>query len=330
MPHSPLRVVFFGTSTFAVPVLEALAKEHRVAAVFTQPDRPAGRGRKLARSRIGILADDLGLLVEQPPRLRRREAVERVANLAADCLVVADYGQILPPAVLEATRLGAVNVHASLLPELRGAAPAVWAVARGFRRTGVSTMQVDAGLDTGPVFLQREVEIEPRESAPELLGRLAPIGASLLLETLEGLEAGTLHPLPQDENRATFAPRISRSDAVLDWQAPAAALGNRVRAFAPATTVLSGKVPTPIRVHEAVATDSPSPLPGHFRNAGSARRPKLLVGAGESSALEIRTLQLPGSRRMTAADSIRGRRLPPEGEFLSKDQATAHLFGEGG
>ncbi len=325
MAGSPLDVVFFGTSGFAAPCLRALHAEHRVAAVVTQPDRRAGRGRKLLRSRVGELADELGIPLEQPERLRRRAAAERIAAIPADCLVVADYGQILPASLLRAPRLGAVNVHASLLPELRGAAPARWAVARGLHRTGVSTMLMDAGLDTGPVLLQQEVAIDPRETADELLARLAPLGASLLLETLAGLQAGTLQPIPQDETRATWAPLVVRADTVLDWRAPAETLANRVRAFAPAVAVLAGGPPTRVQVHEALALEGTADEPGAFRNVGSPRRPILAVGCGDGAALGIRSVQFPGARRMTAAEALRGRRLPPAGRFLGKEDAVAHL-----
>ncbi len=330
MAGSPLRIVFFGTSDFAVPCLRALAANHRVVAVVTQPDRPAGRGKRLLRSRVGMLADELGIPLEQPVRLRRRAAATRIAAWASDCFVVADYGQILPASLLRVPRLGAINVHASLLPELRGAAPAIWAVARGCRRTGVSTMLMDAGLDTGPVLLQREVSVDPRETAKELLVRLAPVGASLLLETLAGLGAESLRPVPQDHTRATLAPRVSRADTVLDWRDPAGTLANQVRAFAPAVSVLANGPPARIQVHEAEAEGRPAPAAGGFRNAGSLRHPVLVAGCGDGAGLTLLSVQLPGSRRMTAADAVRGRRLPPAGRFLGKEEAVIHLGWGGG
>ncbi len=321
MSATPLKAVFLGTSSFAVPTFRALLAEHRVLAAVTQPDRPAGRGKRLARSPVARLADEHGIPVRQPPRLRRRAAAAGIAELAADCFVVADYGQILPASLLRAPRLGAVNVHASLLPELRGAAPAVWAVARGYERTGVSTMLMDAKLDTGPVLLQEAVDIEPGETAERLLARLAPIGAALLLRTLGDLADGTLRPAPQDDSRATLAPRVVRADAVLDWRRPAEELANRVRAFAPAVTALDGGR---IRVHQAVPGGD-APPPGDFRNTGSARRPDLVVGCGDGTGLRLVEVQLPGSRRMSAADAVRGRLLPAGGSFLDKDAAVAAL-----
>ena len=244
-PRSRLGVVFAGSSGFAEPVLRAVHRRHRVLAVVTQPDRPAGRGRRLRRSRIGTLADALGLRLLQPRRIRRRRSWTRLADLQPDCLVVADYGQILPARLLAVPRLGAVNVHASLLPALRGAAPVAWAIARGFSRTGVTTMLMDAGLDTGPILKQRAVEILPTDTGGGLLKRLAPIGADLLLETLDGLAEGGICPRPQDDRAATLAPLLRRADAALDRTLEAACLEARIRAFSPAPRSASPVTPAP-------------------------------------------------------------------------------------
>ncbi|MGC8794256.1 MAG: methionyl-tRNA formyltransferase, partial [Bryobacteraceae bacterium] len=202
-----MRVVFFGTPEFAVPSLEALVREgHRVLAVVTQPDRPAGRGQVLAPPPVKQCAQRLGLEVRQPERIRDPEFIEWLRTLAPEAGVVVGYGKIIPPAIFEIPPHGIVNVHASLLPRYRGAAPIEWAIANGETRTGVTTIRIDAGLDTGDILLQRETEIGPEETAEELRSRLAAMGAGLLVETLRGLQEGMIVPRPQDHSQATLAP----------------------------------------------------------------------------------------------------------------------------
>lgn len=325
-----LRVVFLGTSAFAVPVLSALHARHQVLAAVTQPDRPAGRSHRPRRSRIHHLALELGIPVRQPERIRRRSAWEAIADLAPDVLAVADYGQILPARLLAAPRLGAVNVHASLLPELRGAAPAIWAVARGYRRTGVTTMLMDAGLDTGPILLQRETGIADAETAGELLARLAPLGAQLLIETLSGLAAGRIAPRRQDDDAATLAPRVRKSDAALDWELEAPALVNRVRAFSPApvafTAVREGTTGAgaPLRIHRAEAADGPQEPDqpaGSFRVSGSRRARRLVVVCGGGTALLPLEVQAAGRRRLPITEFLQGSAVPPAGRFASAAEA---------
>ena len=325
-----LRAVFLGTSAFAAPVLRALHARHEVLAAVTQPDRPAGRSHRPRLSRIKRLALELGIPVRQPERIRRRSAWEPLADLGPDVLVVADYGQILSARLLAAPPLGAVNVHASLLPELRGAAPAIWAVARGYRRTGVTTMLMDAGLDTGPILLQRETEIGATETAGELLGRLAPLGAELLVETLSGLAAGRIAPRRQDDDAATLAPRVRKVDAALDWELEAPLLVNRVRAFSPApvafTAVREGNTgaSTPLGIHRAAAADGPpenGQPPGSFRIAGSRRSPRLVVACGGGTTLLPLDVQAAGRRRLPVAQFLRGNAVPPAGRFASAAEA---------
>ena len=328
-----LRVVFLGTSAFAEPVLRALHREHRVVAAVTQPDRPAGRRHRSRVSRIKALATELGIAVQQPERIRRRSAWEPLAELAPDCLVVADYGQILSARLLAVPRLGAINVHASLLPKLRGAAPAIWAVARGLRRTGITTMLMDAGLDTGPVLLQRATAIRDGETGGELLARLAPLGAELLVETLAGLAAGSIRPRPQDDSKATLAPRVQKADAALDWDQEAAVLVNRIRAFSPAPvafTALAGAAPGEgpglLRVHRAAAEGAGSPLPlppGSFRISGGPRTPRLAVACGGDTTLLPLEVQAAGRRGMPIADFLRGQNLTAAGCFLSAAEAVS-------
>ena len=329
-----LRVVFVGTSGFAEPVLRALHGRHEVAGVVTQPDRPAGRNRRLRASRIKQLAGGLGIPVHQPERIRRRSAWESVAALDPDALVVADYGQILPAGLLDTPRLGAINVHASLLPELRGAAPAIWAVARGLRHTGVTTMLMDPGLDTGPILLQRKVAIGDEETGGELLARLAPLGADLLVETLAGLAAGRIEPRPQDDAAATLAPRVQKADAALDWTRDAALLVQRIRAFSPAPIAYTARLGAGgelLRVHRAAAVDPPSPLrrdPGSFLISGGRRAPRLTIACGGGSGLAPLAVQAPGRRRVSIEDFLRGQGLPAEGRFASAAEA-AGVTGSG-
>jgi methionyl-tRNA formyltransferase len=329
-----LRAVFLGTSGFAEPILRSLCAHHEVLAVFTQPDRPAGREHRPRVSRVKRLALELRIPVRQPPRIRRRSAWEPVADLAPDVIVVADYGQILSARLLAVPRLGAVNVHASLLPELRGAAPAIWAIARGYRQTGVTTMLMDAGLDTGPVLLQREIGIGASETGGELLARLAPLGAELLMETLSGLARARITPRPQDEGAATFAPRIRKADAALDWEMEAPALVNRVRAFAPAPVAFAvvaepaGEAATLVRIHRAAATEEPSRAdrpPGSFRIAGNRRAPQLAVACGGGTTFLPLEVQAAGRRRLPIGDFLRGSPIPPAGRFASAADAARLL-----
>ena len=340
-----LRTVFFGTSHFAEAVFRALHGAHEVAAAVTRPARPAGRGHRTRPGRIREVADELGVPVLQPAGFRRERNVEAVTALRADCLVVADYGRILPPALLDSTPLGAVNVHASLLPALRGAAPAIWAVARGLKRTGVTTMLMDPGLDTGPILLQRALALGPADTGGSLLARLAPVGAQLLLETLEGLTEGRIEPTPQDDAAATEAPPVRKADAALDWTLDARALECRVRAFRPAPTAFTAfpdaaGEPRLLRIHAAaVGAESFPEEPGTFRQTGSRRDPGIEVACGGGVLLPLE-VQEPGGGRMSVGDFVRGRHLPglaepgapnrPPRRFLPAAEAAARVGPPGG
>ena len=315
-----LRTVFFGTSGFAEAVFRRLHAVHEIAAAVTRPPRPAGRGHRPRPSRIREAADELGVPVLEPKGLRRPAAVEAVTRLRADCLVVADYGRILPPALLDSTPLGAVNVHASLLPSLRGAAPAVWAVARGLDRTGVTTMLMDEGLDTGPILLRRAADIRPDETGGSLLARLAPLGADLLVETLAGLAEMQIEPLPQDEAAATEAPPVRKTDAAVDWRLDAVEVERRIRAFQPAPVAFTafpgvdGSLEL-LRIHVAQVGLESEPFeapPGTLRRTGPRGDPGLEVACGGGRLL-LREVQPTGSRRMTVAEFLRGNRLPGSG-----------------
>jgi len=259
-----MRVLFFGTSGFALPTLEALLRAHEVVGVVTQPDRPAGRGQKLLSSPVKLLAVDHKIPVLQPEKVREPGWGERLRALNAEVFVVAAFGQILPKAVLDLPPRGSINVHASLLPKYRGAAPIAWALMNGESETGITTFLMDEGMDTGPILLQQSVAILPEENAAVLSSRLARLGADLLLQTLKELLAGRLRPKPQDHGRATLAPRLKKNDGFLDWRLPARMLVNRVRGLTPRPgaftswkqrrlDVLSGEA-LPAKGHEAPGT----------------------------------------------------------------------------
>jgi methionyl-tRNA formyltransferase len=226
-----MRVLFYGTPAFALPTLRALLAHHDVVAVVTQPDRPAGRGQRRQASPVKALALAHGLPVLQPERVREPGWTERLLPFAPEVAVVIAFGQILPRPVLDVPARGSINVHASLLPRYRGAAPIAWAIIRGERETGITTFRMDEGMDTGPMLLQRAVAIGPDETAGELAGRLAELGAEVLLETLAGLDHIT--PVAQDHGAATLAPRLRKEDGVLDWTRPAAELAARIRGLNP-------------------------------------------------------------------------------------------------
>jgi methionyl-tRNA formyltransferase len=305
----PLRIVFAGTPDFAVPALSALHDAgHRVVAVYTQPDRPAGRGRELATGPVKRRALELGLPVEQPASLRTAEAQDRMRSLAPDLMVVVAYGLILPQAVLEIPRLGCLNIHASLLPRWRGAAPIQRAILAGDATTGISIMLMDAGLDTGPELLRREMGIGARETAGELHDRLAPLGAAAIVAAVAGWAGGRLQPQPQPESGMTYAAKIRKEEARLDWTQPAVVLDRQVRAFNPwpvAETRLDGEQ---VRVWLAepvaaqVATDS---QPGDVLDAPEGR---LFVATGEG-VLELLVLQFPGRKALKARDVLNSRSL---------------------
>ncbi len=302
-----LAIVFAGTPDFAVPSLDAIAaSRHGIAAVFTQPDRPSGRGRHLATSPVKERALALGLPVLQPATLKGGEAARAIASFSPDVMVVVAYGLLLPPEVLAVPRLGCLNVHASLLPRWRGAAPIARAILAGDARTGVCIMRMEAGLDTGPVMLAREVAIGPRESAGELEARLAVAGGAAIVEALDALAAGRAGFVPQDPARATYAAKLTKAEARLDWREGAAALARRVRALYPrpiAETTLEG---AQLRIHEAEAVSTaPGPVPGTIVSAGADG---IVVMAGEG-ALALKRVQLPGRRAVGARELANARSL---------------------
>ena len=308
-----MNVVFLGTPGFAVPTLRALvAHGDRVLAVYTQPDRPKGRGGKPAASLVKEAALSLGLPVAQPERVRRPESVEALRTLAPDAMVVVGYGQIIPQSIIDIPRLGIINVHASLLPKYRGAAPIQWAIANGDTRTGVTTMQIDAGLDTGGMLLKWETGIGADENALELGERLATAGADLLIETLAGLDTGTLKVEPQDNQQATLAPILKKEDGEIDWSWPAHKIFNRARGFLPWPGAYSSFRGQLFHVWRArVASETGRRSPG----AVWTEKKRLLVQAGDASVLELLEVQVEGRKRMAADAFLNGQRLD-ENEIL--------------
>jgi methionyl-tRNA formyltransferase len=304
-----MELIFLGTPTFAVPTLERIVEAgHRVLAVFTQPDRPKGRGGKMAASPVKEAALRLGLPVHQPERIRRPEVIEQLKQMQPDAMVVVGYGQIIPQAIIDIPPRGIINVHASLLPKYRGAAPIQWAIAGGETRTGVTTMRIDAGLDTGDMLLKWETEIAPDEDALALGARLAAAGAELLVETLR--ENPT--PVPQNPAEATYAPILKKEDGEIDWNWRASKISNRSRGFLPwpgAYSFFRGQL---FHIWKSrVAEEAPQADPGKM----ISRKKRLLVVCGEGTALEPVEVQVEGRKRMPAESFLNGQHLE-DGEML--------------
>ncbi len=303
-----MQIGFAGTPDFAVPALDALVREgFDVCAVFTQPDRPAGRGRHLTASPVKRRAAELGLVVHQPPDMRAPAVLATLERLGLDALVVVAYGQILPPAVLAVPRLGCLNIHASLLPRWRGAAPIQRTLLAGDARTGVTIMRMTEGLDAGPVLAERRLDIGPQDTAATLHDRLAGLGAQLLCETLRRLDAGTLVEVPQPADGVTYAHKLDKREAQIDWREDAEAILRRVRAFNPwpvAETRLEGEQ---LRIWEArVAAREPAGAPPGTVLAAHDDRIEVACGRG---VLGITRLQLAGRKPVAAREFTHARRI---------------------
>jgi methionyl-tRNA formyltransferase len=301
-----MKLVFCGTPQFAVPSLKALAEAGcDVRLVVTQPDRPQGRGMEMAMSPVKQTAITLGLPVLQPDKIKNNEEFRRqLTELAPDAIVVVGYGRIVPPWMLELPPLGNINLHASLLPKYRGAAPIQWAIAQGETVTGVTTMRIDEGLDTGDILLQKQIEIHPEDTAVTLSPRLAEPGAALLVETLRGLEKGSIYPVPQDNAQATLAPILKKEEGQIDFRRTATEIHNRLRGFQPwpgAYTVFRGKN---LKVITARPAAEPVTIPaGELEVHGE----HLFVGCS-GTALELLQIQPEGKKPMTAREFIAGYR----------------------
>ena len=297
-----------GTPNAAVQSLaRSVSDGHDVVAVYTQPDRPAGRGNKIAFSPVKESALKMGIPVLQPTKIKTPEALAELKSFAADVLVVVAYGRILPEVFLNAFPRGAVNVHFSLLPKYRGAAPVNWAIVNGEKVTGVTTMKMDVGLDTGDILLQRETEIGPSETAIELMERLSSVGAELLSETLRKFE--TIVPRRQNDIDASFAPIMKKEDGLISWMLGADEIARRIRGFQPFPTTFTYFEDKKLTLWRAEKTDTESS--GEIGEIIEAKGDMLLVTCGGGSVLKIDELQLEGKRRMTTRDFLNGIRLRP-------------------
>jgi methionyl-tRNA formyltransferase len=301
-----MKVLFYGTPEFALPTLEGLLDHHQVVAVVTQPDRPAGRGQRVTASPVKRRAEAAGLPILQPARLRDAGWPDRLRVFGAEVAVVAAFGQILPKAVLDVPPRGSINVHASLLPRYRGAAPVAWALIGGETETGITTFRMDEGMDTGPILLQEATPIEPNETAGELAARLRHLGAALLLKTLERLD--TLTPTPQRHELATPAPRLKKADGALRWTEPARALVNRIRGCNPWPGATAETSRGRIFIWRATALDEPfTAEPGQIVRAGSGAL-AIATGAGLLLPREVQ----PENRRIMAWNAfLAGARMGP-------------------
>jgi methionyl-tRNA formyltransferase len=299
-----LRIVFAGTPEFAVPPLEALhAAGHEIVAVYTRPDRPAGRGQSLTASPVKRRALELGLPVEQPATLKVADAVARLRERAPDLMVVVAYGLILPQAVLDVPRLGCWNIHASLLPRWRGAAPIQRAILAGDDITGITIMQMDAGLDTGPMLLVREVPIGPDETGGELHDRLSRAGAEAIVAAVSEWQAGHLVPRPQPAEGASYAAKLRKEEARIDWSQPAAVIARQVRAFNPwpvADTAWDGRQLRVWRAESMPRADAADAAPGTVLEAAAGR----IVVATGAGALSLLQVQVAGRRALPAAEFL--------------------------
>ena len=307
-----MRVVFMGTPEFAVPSLKALLDAgYAVVGVFTQPDRPVGRGHKLAACPVKKLAVERGVPVYQFERLRNEEGLACLRALAPDIVVTAAFGQILSQALLDVPKMGTVNVHASLLPAYRGAAPINWCILNGETRTGVTTMLTDAGVDTGAMLLRRETDIGETETAAELSARLSQLGAELLIETLKGYIAGEIAPTPQDERLASRQPMLKKEMGLIDWTRSAKEIACQARGLDPwpsAYTDYAGGTLKIYRARPAVGEGEPGTV------LRSSAKEGLFVACGEG-ALEVLEMQAPGGKRMSARAYLAGKKIEPGTRF---------------
>jgi methionyl-tRNA formyltransferase len=307
-----LNLIFCGTPRFAVATLEKLmASGFSVSLVVTQPDRPRGRGLELAPSPVKASAIELGLPITQPDKIKNNpEFQSHISSLRPDAIIVVGYGRMIPPWMLDLPSHGNINLHASLLPKYRGAAPIQWAIAHGESVTGVTTMRIDSGLDTGDILLQKEIPIAPQDTAETLAPRLATAGADLMIETLRGLQSGSIRPRPQVNAKATSAPSLKKEDGRIDFHRTADDICNRLRGFQPwpgAFTTFRGK---------SLQLWSAKPAPGEFAPGElSLQNDRLLAGSGKDTALELLEVQPEGKKRMPARDFVHGYR-PASGEKL--------------
>jgi methionyl-tRNA formyltransferase len=307
-----LNLVFCGTPAFAVPTLEKLVQaDFAVRLVVTQPDRPRGRGLELTAAPVKQKSLDLALPVAQPDKIKNnQEFREQLTSLHPDAIIVVGYGRIIPQWMIDLPRFGNINLHASLLPKYRGAAPIQWAIASGENITGVTTMRIDAGLDTGDILLQEEVPVAPNDTAVTLAPTLAAVGAKLMIETLHGLQKGTVQPDPQDDSRSSLAPILKKEDGRIDFHRTAEEICNRLRGFQPwpgAFTVFRGKG---LQVLDAAIAQSSAP-----EGELLIRDDQMIIGCGGNTGLSLLEVQPEGKKRMRGRDFLHGYR-PQTGDTL--------------
>jgi methionyl-tRNA formyltransferase len=317
-----LRVLFCGTPQFAVPTLKHLLAQpdFKILAVITQPDRPSGRGHEVSLSPVKQVALAANLPVHQPEKIRAPEVQQVLASYSPDVIVIIAYGQIIPARLLPIPRHGWINLHASLLPKYRGAAPINWAIVNGETKTGVTTMRIDAGMDTGEILLQREIEIGAKETAPELTTRLSELGAPLMAETLRGLAAGTIVAKPQNHSEATLAPILKREDGRIDWNRPAQEIFNRMRGFAPWPGAYTTFRTQLCHVWGDPVSKEWNPESGELQRgsreiqavpSGTLLLEKhgLHVVCGRTTVLRLSSVKLEGRKRVSASEFANGARL---------------------
>lgn len=292
-----LKVIFMGTPDFAIPSLAALIDKTEVLCVVTQPDRPKGRGHKLQPPPVKIFAEENNLRVIQPLKVKAPEVVEELAELKPDLIVVTAFGQILSQKILDIPRFGCINVHASLLPKYRGAAPIEWAMINGEQVTGITTMQMNAGLDTGDILLKSEVKISDDMILPELQERLMTVGADLLLKTLYKLQSGELQPIKQDDSQSTYAPLLKKDTGLIDWKKSAREIHNLIRGLYGRARAGKFKIWRTKLAEEKLS-------PAEIKIVGE----KFFVGTGDDS-LEILEIQAPGSKKLSASEFLRGNKV---------------------
>ena len=298
-----MRVVFMGTPEFAVPCLQKLLDcGHEVTGVFTQPDKPQGRKMILTPPPVKELALANNIPVYQPLKMRDGTALEMLREADPELAIVVAYGKILPKEILDYPKYGCINIHASLLPKLRGAGPIQWSVINGFEKTGVTSMQMDEGLDTGDMLISREIEIGENDTAGDMHDKLSVLGAEVLEETINALLEGTLKPEKQNHDEFTYAPMLSKELSPIDWNAPAQEVHNKIRGLCPwpsATAVFGGKK---VKIHKSILVDDAGKSAGEVVANGN----RLLVTCGDGKCIEILNLQAEGKKAMSAADYMRG------------------------
>ena len=298
-----MRVVFMGTPEFAVPCLQKLIDcGHEVTGVFTQPDKPQGRKMILTPPPVKQLAVENSISVYQPLKMRDGTALDMLKQADPELVVVVAYGKILPKEILDYPKYGCINIHASLLPELRGAAPIQWSVINGCKKTGVTSMQMDEGLDTGDMLIKEEIEIGENETAGEVHDRLSVLGASVLEKTIALILKGELKPEKQDHDKFTYAPMLSKELSPINWNLTALEVHNKIRGLCPwpsATAILNGKK---IKIHQSICVSDKGASSGEVIEAGK----RLIVSCGDAKCIEIINLQAEGKKAMSAADFMRG------------------------